>query len=184
MSYETHAPQAGFTPPAPGPIEPPKQLRTAVMLMFILLGIGVVSMLIDFMAAGVVADELAGKVTHDGKPVGRSWFNFGTMYVTLGFGVIIGGLGFLVRKGANGARITGAIFAIIFALMGLTGIGMTFLMAAAAQVSAENQGLGEIVPAWYVIGGLVIGLVQATVAIIAIVKLFNRNTAEFCKQPK
>lgn len=185
MSNPTQAPQ--FGPPAtpPAPTEAPKQLRTASTFMFVLLAIGLVSMVIDFVVAGTVADTLAGKVTGlDGKPVTSSWFNPGTMYVTLVFGLVIGILGLPVRKGSNGARITGAIFAIIFTLMGLGSMAMTVLISGTADLAAKNAGLGMIVPNWYWAGGVLIGLLQVVFSILAIVKLFNSNSAAYCKAPK
>lgn len=87
-------------------------------------------------------------------------------------------------RASNGARITGAVFAIIFALMGLGGIVMAMLTTAAADLAADNVGLGQIMPNWYFAGGIVLGLVQTVISILAIVKLFGKQAAGYCRLPK
>lgn len=182
MSNATHAQppypnqQAAGLPASPG---------IAPTFLFVLCGIGVLSMLIDYVAAGVVADNVAGQFAdRTGEVIGRDWLNRGTMYGTLVFALILGVLGLLVRKGSNGARITGAILAIIFTLMGLGSIGWTALMSAAANLAAKDAGVASVVPDWYLIGGITIGLSQVVFSILATVKLFGKQAAGFCKAPK
>lgn len=188
MSSQMHAPQYPPAPQhpqgAPVPTEAPKQLGTAVTLMFTLTALGVVGIALDLVVGSITMGKLAGPVKDaTGEQLSALSFNPGTMFLNVLIALAIGGLALGVKKGSNGARITGAILSILYMIGGLGGIIVAFIMVGMSEALAELSGIGEVVPKWYLVF-IVIGLAQLVLSIIAMVKLFNRNTADYCAAPK
>lgn len=192
MSHPTQSPQY---PPAPqqphpqgmaAPAEPPAKPGGAVNLMFALLAIGVVSIAVDIIAGNAAMAKLADtykQLTGEEIP-GVLGFNPGTMFSNLLFAIVIGVMALLVAKGSNGARITGAVFAILFMIGGLGGILVGLLNAGAADYLAQEAGIGSATPGWYYLAVIVLGVAQFAVSLVAMILLFGKKASAYCKTPQ
>lgn len=192
MSHPTQSPQYPQSPQQPfpqgaaAPAEPPVKPGGAVNLMFALLAIGVISIAVDMIAGSAATAKIADyamKLTGEdiSGPLG---FNPGTMFVNVLFAIVIGVMALLVAKGSNGARITGAVFAILFMIGGLGGILVGLLNAGAADVVAEAAGVGTATPGWYYLAVIVLGLAQFGISLTAMILLFGKKASAYCNAPK
>lgn len=191
MSNPMQAPQYPQAPQQPhhqgamAPTEPAKKPGGAINLMYALLGIGIVSIVVDFVAGNAAMAKL-GKLYKEltGEEIPFLGFNPGTMFSNLLFAIVIGVMAVLVSKGSNGARITGAVFAILFMIGGLGGIFVGLVNAGGADYLADQAGLGTATPAWYYLVVVVLGLAQFAVSLVAMILLFGKKAATYCKVPQ
>lgn len=167
------------------PLEQPVLLRLTVNFMFALLGIGVVSFVVDLVAGSIATNKLTEAYESQGYDVTSvPSFNPGTMFSNLSFALFIGAMAVLVARGGHGARVMAIAGTVPFMCGGVGGIIVGMVSTGAANYHTR-QFLGEFaVSSWYEVTVVVLGIAQFSLGLTVTIQLFDRSTVAYCKAHK
>ncbi|MGH8793824.1 MAG: hypothetical protein ACRDXX_14420 [Stackebrandtia sp.] len=171
------------TAPQP-PTQAPKQVGAAAAFLIALAVLTIAAAVVEFAAISAFVSNFEDKTGATLAELDADVSVGGATYTSLAAAALLIIMALLVRAGVGAGRVIGLVLAILSILGTLVGMILTMVVLDDADTLEYLMDVTGLLPGWYAPAALGIGVLQIVVAILAIVKLANKQAKQWMAAKK